>query len=301
MGFPVRSKERILADLAMLLAAVIWGGGFVAQRQASVYLGFFAYNAIRFLLAGLVLLPLGLRYLGKPDKQLFWIFPAGLLLFAGSALQQAGLKTTSAGAAGFITGLYVVLVPLFLALIWRVKIPVLNWVAAVAALAGTYLLSTSGKGFSPSNGDLLVLAGAFIWPFHVIVVGFAVKKVNLFPFSVGQILVCGILHLIFSEFTSPLTIQTIQAAWPAILYGGLFSVAGGFTLQIIGQSKAPTADAALILSLEAVFAAIFGALFLMERLNFVQIIGCAIIMIAILVVQLLSLRPGSKVEPAIKE
>lgn len=297
MGIPSRSKERILADLALLLAAVIWGGGFVAQRQASVYLDYFAYNGIRFLLAGLVLLPVGLRTMGKPDKKLLWILPAGVLLFAGSALQQAGLKTTSAGAAGFITGLYVVLVPVFLALIWRVKIPALNWIAAIAAMIGIYLLSTSGKSFSPSRGDLLELAGAFVWPFHVIVVGLAVKKLNFFTFSVGQVLVCAILHLGFSQFTSPLTWPAMQACWPAILYGGLFSVAGGFTLQAIGQSKAPTTDAALILSLEAVFAAIFGALFLQEHMNVVQIIGCAIIMISILGVQFLSIHPARKVEP----
>jgi len=297
MGIPSRSRERIFADLALLLAAIIWGGGFVAQREGSLYLGFFAFNAIRFLMAGLVLLPLGLRKMGKLDRKLLWIIPAGLLLFGGSALQQAGLETTSASAAGFITGLYVVLVPLFLALFWRVKVPFLNWIAALAALFGTYLLSTSGKGFSPSTGDLLVLIGAFIWPFHVIVVGLAARKMNLFAFSVGQFLVCGVLNLVFSLFTRPITWTAVESCWPALLYGGLISVAGGFTLQVLGQTKAPTADATLILSLEAVFAAIFGALLLMERLNTVQIIGCAIIMISILGSQIVSLYSERKSVP----
>ncbi|MCX5657392.1 MAG: DMT family transporter [Candidatus Omnitrophica bacterium] len=285
-----RSKDRIQADLMMLLAAIIWGGGFVAQRLAARYLEYSAFNGIRFGLAGLILLPVGLHYLGKPNRQLFWILPAGSLLFAGSTLQQVGLKTTTAGSAGFITGVYVVLVPFFLALLWREKIPILNWLAAIAALSGTFLLSTGGKAFMPSQGDLLELAGAVLWAFHVIVVGLAVRKLNVFTFSAGQFLLCSLINLVFSQFNSPITWQAIQLAWPAILYGGVFSAALGFTLQAVGQSKAPTADAALILSLEAVFGAIFGAIFLYERMDFIQIVGCSIIMISILMAQIISIR-----------
>lgn len=292
-----RGKERIRADLILLLVAIVWGGGFVAQRYAAQYLSFFAFNGIRFTLAGLILLPVGLRNLDKIDRRLWWIIPAGVLLFGGSALQQAGLKTTSAGAAGFITGVYVVLVPLFLALGWRVKIPALNWAAALAALGGTYLLSTSGQAIQPSSGDMLELAGAVLWSFHVIVVGLAVRRMNIFAFSAGQFLLCGISNLMLSMFISPPNWNTVLAAWAPILYGGIISVAIGYTLQAIGQSKAPTADAALILSLESVFAAVFGALILFERMNWIQILGCAIIMAAIVTVQILSLRRvGSSLE-----
>lgn len=289
-----KDKERVLADLAMLLAAIIWGGGFVAQRTAAEYLDFFAFNAIRFLLAGLVMLPFAIRLFRWQKDHLLWIALCGFCLFAGSTLQQAGLETTTASSAGFITGLYVVLVPLFLALFWRMKIPALNWLAALAALFGTYLLSTSGKGFSFSSGDLLELAGAFVWPFHVITIGFAAKKLNPFELSVGQSLFCGLLNLIFSFFYHPITFSAVAACWPAVLYGGLFSVAGGFTLQTFGQSKAPTADSALILSLEAVFAALFGVLFLKEHLNPVQIIGSVVIMASIFGVQLFSLYQARK-------
>lgn len=286
MGNLVKDKERILADLAMLLAAIIWGGGFVAQRQATDHLDFFAYNALRFLLAGVVILPLAFKYIHLNKESLKWIGLCGVAMFAGSALQQAGLQTTTAASAGFITGLYVVLVPLFLALFWRLKIPALNWLAALAALFGTYLLSTSGKGFNISTGDLLELAGAFVWPFHVIIVGFAAKKLNPFVLSAGQSLFCGLLHLIFSFFFQPITATAALATlWP-ILYGGLFSVAGGFTLQTFGQSKAPTADSALILSLESVFAAIFGVLLLGEKMNPVQVLGSVIIMASIFGVQI---------------
>jgi drug/metabolite transporter (DMT)-like permease len=285
-----RNIERISADLLMLLAAILWGGGFIAQRIASDKLGFFAYNGVRFLLAGLLLLPVALRYLRPFNKKLLWILPAGTLLFAGSAFQQAGLKTTTAGAAGFITGVYVVLVPLFLSLFWKTRIPWVNWAAAIAAMVGTYLLSTSGKGFTPSHGDTLELIGAVLWSFHVIVVGMAAREMNVFVFSVGQFLLCGLINLGCSLFIDPPTGEAIMSVWPAIIYGGVFSVAGGFTLQAIGQKKAPTADASLILSLEAVFAAVFGALFLAERMNPVQILGCVIIMAAILTVQLINIQ-----------
>jgi drug/metabolite transporter (DMT)-like permease len=294
-----KSFERLGADLLLLLAAILWGGGFIAQRVAAVKLGFFAYNGVRFVIAGILLLPLAIKFLKPIDRKLIWILPAGILLFAGSAFQQAGLSTTTAGSAGFITGVYVVLVPLFLALVWKVKIPVLNWLAALAALVGTYFLSTSGKGFSPSKGDLLELTGAVLWAFHVIVVGLAVQKLNIFVFSVGQFLLCGLINLACSVFMQTPTSAAILAVWPAIIYGGVFSVAGGFTLQAVGQRKAPATDASLILSLEAVFATIFGALLLSEKMDAVQILGCCIIMLSILTVQLVSIRIMHKSEKTI--
>jgi drug/metabolite transporter (DMT)-like permease len=285
-----KSEVRIQADLLMLLAAVVWGGGFVAQRIATKYLGVFTFNGLRFLMAGLILLPVGLHYLGKIERKLLWILPAGVLLFGGSALQQAGLATTTAGSAGFITGVYVLLVPVFLVLIWREKIPLINWIAAFAALGGTYLLSTGGLKLKPSSGDLLELAGAVVWAFHMIVVGLAVRKVNIFVFSVGQFLLCGLINLILGQFISPLNWFAIQPAIPALLYAGIFSVALGFTLQAVGQSQAPTTDAVLILSLESVFASIFGALSLMERMSWIQITGAAIIMTAIIGAQIVSVK-----------
>jgi drug/metabolite transporter (DMT)-like permease len=299
-----RSKVRIQADILMFIAALVWGGGFVAQRVATYSLGYFAFNGIRFLMAALVLLPVGIRFLGKFDRRLWWVVLAGVFLFGGSALQQAGLATTSAGSAGFITGVYVVLVPFFLAVLFREKVPLVNWIAAAAALGGTYLLSTGGQNIRPSSGDILELIGAVIWAFHIIVVGKAVKHLNIFTFSVGQFLVCGVLNLILAQIFTPLSWTSIQPAIPALLYGGLGSVALGFTLQAVGQSKAPTADAVLIFSLEAVFAAIFGALLLSERMNWVQVVGCGIIFISILSAQFFSARAEGQqqeLEPTAEE
>ena len=290
MGMPTPSRphsQRLRSDIFLFLAAIVWGGGFVAQRTASINLGFFSFNAVRFLLAGVVMLPFILPRLKTISRKYLWIIPAGILLYGGSALQQAGIETTSAGSAGFITGVYVVLVPLLLAIFWKVKTKPIIWLAALAALGGTYLLSTGGVSPKPSTGDLIVLAGSFVWAMHVIVVGLAVNELDVFAFSVGQFLLCGILHLGSSFFTTPPDVQNILISLPSILYAGLGSVVLGFTLQAVGQKHAPSADAALLLSLEAVFAALFGALIIGERMNPIQILGCVIIMASILGAQLI--------------
>lgn len=294
------TSTRLFSDLVLLFTALVWGGGFVSQRMAAQHLGFFAFNGVRFLLASLVMLPFILRLIGKPDRHLLWILPGGLLLFAGSALQQAGLESTSAANGGFLTSIYVLLVPIFMAIFWKKTNPAVNWIAALAAVAGSYLLSTGGTGLLPSKGDLLVLIGSVLWSLHVIVVGLAVKRLNVFVFSVGQFLLCGLLHLGFSFFTQPATLPDLQAALPAVLYAGLGSVAIGFTLQAVGQRHAPPADASLILSLESVFAAIGGYLILHENLAPVQLAGAGLIFIAITAAQLLQLKKNSANTPAIQ-
>ena len=144
-------------------------------------------------------------------------------MFLGSALQQAGLETTTAGTTGFITGVYVVIVPVILAIFWKKRTSPITWISALAALGGTYLLSTGGSRLDPSTGNLLILAGAFLWALHVIVVGFAVQKMDVFAFSAGQFLVCGGLHLIMSFFFEPLTFSAIRLSWLPGLCRILFS------------------------------------------------------------------------------
>jgi len=271
---------------------VIWGIGFVAQRLASFQLGFNAFNGIRFLLGGLVLLPFVYKRLIQGRQGFPWMLLAGSILFVASSLQQLGIGSTSASTAGFITGTYVILVPVLLAIFWRQKTSMYTWLAALVALIGTYMLSTGGTALTPSTGSLLLLAGSFVWAFHVIVVGLAVRKMDVMAFSVGQFLVCGTLHLICSFFIEPITLTALHASWLPVLYAGLFSVALGFSFQGIGQKKAPPADAALILSLEAVFAAIAGVLYLKETMNGVQVIGAIIILAAIISAQLLVFKRG---------
>jgi len=285
-------RSRLASDGILLLAAVIWGVGFVAQRLASFHLGFNGFNGIRFLLGGLVLLPFVYKRLIQGRQGFPWMLLAGSILFVASSLQQLGIGSTSASTAGFITGTYVILVPVLLAIFWRQKTSMYTWLAALVALIGTYMLSTGGTALTPSTGSLLLLAGSFVWAFHVIVVGLAVRKMDVMAFSVGQFLVFGTLHLVCSSFIEPITLTALRASWLPVLYAGLFSVALGFSFQAIGQKKAPPADAALILSLEAVFAAIAGVLYLKETMNLVQVIGAIIILAAIISAQLLVFKRG---------
>lgn len=295
------TRERLTSDLFLILAAAIWGLGFVAQRLATRHLSFFGFNAIRFLLGGLVLLPFVLKGFGSLRKTYGWVLAAGFVLFLASTLQQAGMASTTAGAAGFITGIYVVLVPVFLALFWRRKTTIVTWIAVAASFFGTWLLSTGGKMEALSAGNLLILGGAFLWALHVIVVGLAVQRMDAFAFSACQFLLAGSLHLLMSFLFGPLTSAAIRLAWLPLVYASLFSVVLGFTFQALGQRKAPASDAALLLSLESVFAALSGAVFLTETMSALQWLGCAIILAAVLFAQLAGSSPSVPRETVLSE
>jgi drug/metabolite transporter (DMT)-like permease len=288
---------RLKSDLTLLLVAIVWGSGFVAQRLASSQTSVFWINGLRSLLGVLVLLPfIGFR-LRLTRDQLPLILLAGCALFSGGTLQQIGLITTTASNAGFITGLYVVLVPILLAIFWKRRADPLTWIAAVVAAIGLGLLSTGGS-FKLNPGDVFVLLGALAWAFHVILVGMAMKKVDFIPFAIGQYLVVTILNLllgsVFTLKTFPITLPT----WLAIAWLGIFSTGIGFTLQGAGQKHSPPADAAIILSMEAVFALVFGMIFLKEKLNWVQWVGCGLILAAMLLAQWKSLRNDRQQNPA---
>jgi len=275
---------RLNSDLTLLLVALIWGSAFAAQRVAGEHLGSFLFNGARFLVAVLVLLPLVKFRLRIDRKMLPWVGLAGTILFFASFLQQAGMQYTTAGNAGFITGLYVVLVPVVLVVFMRKQVTWVTWVAAGMATLGALLLSTGGA-LKLNPGDALELLGALAWAVHVILVGWLARRVDVASFVIGQDLVSAVLNLVFACFFDLSTVPgLLPAAW-AVLYTGIFSVGVGYTLQAVGQRHAPPTDAALILSLESVVAAIFGYLFLNERLLPLQLLGCGLIMAAIVWVQ----------------
>lgn len=281
-------NQRLKADLILLLVASIWGSAFVAQRLAAAQVGVFLFNGLRFILAALVLLPMAVRS-KRPRRQ--WVMRdrwlvglLGLLLASGAALQQWGLRYTTAGNAGFVTGLYVVIIPFVLAIGWRETPRTVIWLASVLAAAGLFLLSTSGS-FLINPGDLLELAGAFMWAFHVILLGRLVQRLDVLPLSVVQYLLCGAVSLLLAIFMQgQLRIGTLDG-WMAVVYTGVFSVGLGYTLQAVGQRHAPPADAAIILSMESVFAALFGWWILGEGLSGAQLLGCALMFAGILLAQ----------------
>ena len=275
---------RLKSDLTLLLVACIWGSTFVAQRVAAEYLGPFLFNGARFLLGALVLLPLVRFRLQLGRKDWPWVGAAGVLVCGGSVLQQAGLQWTTAGNAGFITGLYVVFVPMLMLVIWRQRIGWVIWIATLLAAGGIFLLSAGGK-FELAPGDGLELAGAFFWAGHLVVVGKAMQRIETLPFAIGQSLVAGGLNLVLGLALDWKTLPGLLPAWWTVAYVGIFSVAVAYTLQARGQKHAPPTDAALILSLESVFAALFGFIFLKEILRPEQLLGAGLILGAILLSQ----------------
>jgi len=279
-----RQLTRIQADLLLLLTAAVWGSGFIAQRIAAPNMNIFYFNGGRFLLGALLLIPLVRFKFQIAKNKFFGIVLAGFLLFSAGGFQQSGMITTTAGNAGFITGLYVIFVPVFLWLFWRDKQKWNVWVAAFVAVMGMLLLSTGGA-FKLAPGDRLELIGAILWALHVIVVGRTVQGMHPLQFAIGQFLVCAILNFCTGFITDPQGISQISSLWWTILYNGIASVAIGFTLQGVAQKYAPPTDAALILSMEAVFAAVFGFLFLSERFTAEQLIGGILVMAAILLAQ----------------
>jgi drug/metabolite transporter (DMT)-like permease len=298
---------RLKADLTLLVVALVWGSAFVVQRIAAVEVGIFLFNGLRFLVGALALLPLAWitarrqrRLPALQSQELAGVALLGVLLFTAAALQQWGLQYTTAGNAGFITGLYVVFVPIFLAFGWQRWPRPAVWPAALLAAVGLFLLSTEGH-FALAFGDSLELAGAVIWAFHVILIGHLVQRMEVLYLAVGQYVVCGLLSLLVGAFSETGMLAGLAAGWWAILYTGLLSVGLGYTLQAIGQKVAPPADAAILLSAEAAFAALFGWLILQETLTPLQILGCLLIFSGMLLAQFSSLfslpSPSSKNKP----
>jgi drug/metabolite transporter (DMT)-like permease len=283
------NRQRLRSDALLLLVAIIWGSSFAVQRVAAQHLGTFIFNGLRFLLAVVILLPFARQQKRLERRDFHWIGLAGLCAFAGSALQQAGLQYTKAANAGFITSLYVVLVPVLLFVIWGQRVSWIAWTAALLAVGGATLLSTGGTGFQLAGasvkGDGFELLGAIAWAMHVIAVGRGARRMAILTFSVGQYLVAGTLNLGMGLALESHTLSGLAVAWWTVVYIAVFSTAIGYTLQAVGQRHAPPSDAAIILSLESVFAALFGLLFLDERLAAVQILGCAVIFSAVLLAQ----------------
>jgi drug/metabolite transporter (DMT)-like permease len=275
---------RIKADLTLLFVTIIWGSAFAVMRLAAGHGSIFIMNGLRFLLGAALLLPfVKLRGVFK-RRNLGLVGLAGFALYVAVGFQQAGLATTTAGNGGFITSLYVVIVPLILWAIWKERPSALTWIAVLMALAGGFLLSTGGS-FHFRMGDILIFISSFFWAVHVVVVSRVQGRMDALPFALGQFAVCAVLNLVTGLFLERPSQAVMLVILPAILYTGVFSVAVGFTLQVVAQKHTPANDAALIMSLESVFAVFFGWLFLRETLLPVQISGCILILAAVVLVQ----------------
>jgi len=326
---PHISRSALRADFLLILTAAIWGFGFVAQRSGMEYVGPFAFNGIRFILGSLSLVPL-ILVRRKKSTSLVMLphllqvsFTLGSCLFVAVILQQFGLLFTTAGNAGFITGLYVVFTPIVGIFLGR-KTGLPTWIGSVLTLTGLYFLSAAGRP-SVNPGDIITVISAFFWTAHVLLIDRFMnvdiqRKNSIDPveLSAGQFAVCGILMLLGAIFAEPHVISVIEKINPLlldnglfewkpfpalivavkdgtlrisfqalipILYGGLCSVGIAYTLQVVAQRDAPPAHAVIILSFEGCFAALGGVLLLSEKIGLWTLLGFVLMLAGMLATQ----------------
>lgn len=292
------NSKKISRSLMLLLAALVWGVAFVAQSVGMEHMGPFTFNAARFILGGIVLLPFAAvnqygngRYRKTKKERQDYLkvsilggICCGIALVIGGNLQQCGILYTSVGKAGFLTALYIVLVPVFG--IFMKKMPGRRiWIGCILALLGLYLLCMHGS-FSLNFGDALMLLGAVAFTFHIIVIDHFSTKANCVMMSCVQFLFSGVVSLILAFlFEEPSFGAIFDGALP-ILYAGILSCGVGYTLQILGQKYVEPTVASLILSLESVISVLAGWVILKEVLSLRELLGCGLMFAAVILVQL---------------
>jgi len=275
---------RLKADLLLFMVAVIWGTAFVAQGIAGQHGIAFLFNGVSFVLASLILIPFIPRPVKITSQHCKWMVVAGLILFAGTAFQQVGILYTKVANAGFLTSLYTVFTPFLLWLGFREKPHRVDILAVVMAAVGAFFLSTAGR-FEVQPGDSLEVVGAIFWALHFVVIGKFASRFESISFATGQFFISGFLNLVIGLFVEDLRTLTLFPVIGAVLYRASLSIGIGYTLQVWGQKHTPPTDAALILGLEAVFAVIAGWLVLDQFLQPIQIMGCVIIFLAVIISQ----------------
>lgn len=302
----------------LFLTAAIWGFAFVAQVAGGEYLGNFYFNGIRFILGGLVLIPVitifekGSR--GSDKVTVLSGIVAGIILFIAANLQQWGISITgSPGKGGFLTAMYSVFVPVLAMVFLKKRTGRNTWTGAIVSLVGLFLILagnmaskdtpfisallkiTIGKNayggmLSIGWGDIVLLLCAVMFAVHIVFIDHFNNSIKPIKFSSTQFLTCGIISLVVAIFTETISASAVQGALVPILYGGLMSTGVAYTLQIIGQKGAHPTVAAIILSTESMFAAIGGAILLGERMTLTAYIGCAVMMMGIIIAQIPSRR-----------
>lgn len=287
--------SRTQANLVLLMASMIWGSTFVVQQIGTGGLGALTYTASRFFLGAFFITPFALKQLRRvnfgerPITGSDWLMMlfTGCMLFLGASLQQFGIFFTSVSNAGFLTALYVPLVPLLGWMLLKRRFHWTVWPSAAACLIGTYIMSGTGP-IRLQVGDFWVIASAFFWACHVLCVGFIAGRTGA-PIVVAmvQFFTCAVLATVTGLIIEHPELSQYNGALFGILWGGLMSVGLGFTLQVVGQRFTNPADAAIILSMETVFAALGGFIFLGERLTILQLSGAGLILAGVLAVELL--------------
>lgn len=305
--------KRKLSNMLLILTALIWGSAFVAQSIGMEYIGPFTFGAVRSILGGLTLLPViffrkkksqANKGKAEPDEKkekneqrktlLAGGICCGICLTIGSMAQQIGLQYTTAGKGGFITALYILIVPL-LGLAFGRKAGKKVWCGVILAVVGMYFLCVK-DGFSISKGDWIILAGSFAFAGHILVIDYFSPKVDGVCLSCLQFFICGMICAIPMLVSEQPTVNAVLVSWRPIVYAGVLSSGVGYTLQVIAQKNTDPTVASLLMSLESVFAVLAGWVILGERLSVREFVGCVLVFSAVI---LPSSRNGKQSVPEI--
>ena len=298
------NRKALRGSLLLLLGAVIWGAAFAAQRAGMDHVGPFTFSGVRMLLAGIVMIPASMLSRRKAGpvtaevqkKQRRGGLICGLLLFFATSLQQIGLVYTSAGKAGFITALYVVLVPVAGWVFLRKQPGKMIWAGVGLAVIALYLLCIPAEGFQIEKGDALLLGCAVCFTGQILCVDHYAPQVDGLTLARDEFLITGALSMIIAVFTEEIRMDGIlEAAFP-IIYSGILSGAVGYSLQIIGQRDVNPTVASLVMCLEAVFAVLTGAIMLGERMTGREIAGCVLMFCAVILAQLSAAFKGNRTQ-----
>ena len=287
------ANRKLLGNILLLITTAIWGTAFAFQRMGMDSIEPATFSAVRMLLAAVAVTPL--VALGKDKSKTYNSeykrntiiggILCGLCLGTATIFQQVGIVQTSAGKAGFITAMYMLLVPVINLILFRKKSPAVVWIAVLIGIIGMYLLCINEE-FSLSRGDALVSVCALVFSFHIICTDHFVQNANPVGMSVIQLYVTALLSAVVAAFTENPSWSDVRAAIIPILYCGLGSGAIGYTLQIVAQKFTEPAVASLLMSLEAVFAVLGGTLILGEKMTTREAIGCLVMFIAVILAQI---------------
>lgn len=284
-------KNSIIHSFLLVMAAVIWGAAFVAQSAGMDYLGPFSFNGTRSFLGALILVVLALILDAKNGKKTNWTdkrllmggVACGIFLFMASSSQQIGIMSTSVGKSGFITALYIVLVPV-ISLFLKKRPGKFIWLSVLLAVIGLYFLCINGE-FKLQVGDLWLFACALLFSLQILAVDKFAPGLDVVKLSCYQFLVCGILSIVPMIFEKP-TAGALLDCWLPLAYAGFLSCGVAYTLQMVGQKHVEATLASLLMSLESVFSVLFGFILLHERLSARELIGCVIMFAAVILAQL---------------
>lgn len=301
-------NKAMLGNLCLILTALIWGCAFVAQSVGMEYVEPITFNGIRCIIGGIVLIIANLafdsikkkngtyRKLEKSEQKelIKGGIICGIIIFFASTIQQIGISQTTVGKAGFISVLYILIVPFF-GLLMKQKLPKMIWICCALAVAGLYLLCMN-ESLSISNGDLVVLISAVAYAVHILAIGHFAPKVDCVKLSCLQFLVCGVISVAVMFIFEKPNLQNIFNAWLPIIYAGALSGGVGYTLQTVAQKWTKPSVASLLMSLESVFAVLAGAVILHQIPSLREAAGCILMFISIIIIQLPEKQKGAVAE-----